>query len=108
MADARVVIDYRPGGRLLRSELSFVDPGDVPFGTVKALCRGLDRHPGEFTFQPDPKAKALRDEDARAFALDLSEQRMARIVGLSATWLTVAAAALGNRRWSPGLNREAV
>lgn len=98
----RVIIDFRQPCRVDRAELRFEDAGDVPLDTVKALCRQLGRRPSALSFRPDPKARALRDDQARAFAHASDGQRVARIVGLSAAWLTVAASCLDRRGWAPG------
>lgn len=103
-----VTIAFRPPCRVERSELSGGPDGPMPDDTVRALCRALEVGPGVLTFEADPAARHLRDDKARCYAVNAAGTRLAHIVGMSASWCSVAAAVLVSRNWKPGQNREPV
>lgn len=103
-----VVIELRPPSVSERIEISDGADGPDPIHVVKSLCRALECGPGAVTAVIDPTARDLRGDAARCYVLNLAEQRVARISGLSFAYVNVAAMALVHRNWRPGLNREMV
>lgn len=101
-----VVIELRPPCASERIEISDGRDGPDPVHVVKSLCRALECGPGAVAAVIDPTARGLHGEEARCYVLDKADRRVARICGLSFAYVNVAASALANSGWRPGMNRE--
>lgn len=107
-----VRVQYRPPAPV--TEACFTDP-DI-LDVARAICRVLDLAPAQLEPAPGdwgPAAGAPERERAAAqvrlngcWVLDPSGRRVARVLGVTAPWLTIALNVLAGRGWRPDRQRS--